>query len=76
MQRGGNLFPDRLARKIQVGHQNHILDAGQRIARRVGVNRRQGAFVTRVHGVQHVERFRPAHLTDDDTVRAHTQGVA
>ena len=33
----------------------------------------QGAFVTRVHSVQHVERLRPSHLTDDDPVRTHTQ---
>ena len=36
----------------------------------------EGAFVARVHGVQHVERLRAADLTDDDAVRAHSQGVA
>ena len=31
--------------------------------------------MTGVHRLEHVERFRPADLTDDDAVRAHAQGV-
>ncbi len=31
--------------------------------------------MTGVHCLQHVQRFGAAHLTNDDTVGAHTQGV-
>ena len=51
------------------------LEAGQRVARRVGVDRRQRAFVARVHRLEHVERLGAANLADDDPVGAHAQGV-
>ena len=31
--------------------------------------------MSRVHRLEHVERFLASHLADDDAVRAHTQGV-
>ena len=34
------------------------------------------AFVAGVHRLHHVEGFGATHLTDDDAVGAHTQGVA
>ena len=36
----------------------------------------QAALVTGVHGLQHVERLRPAALADQNAIRPHTQGVA
>ena len=72
----GNLFADGAHRKIEAGHQHHRLDARERVALAVGVNRRQRAVVTGVHGLQHVERFGAAALADDDAVGAHAQGVA
>ena len=48
----------------------------ERVARRVGVDGRQRAVVTGVHGLQHVERFGAAHLADDDAVGPHAQAVA
>ena len=47
----------------------------RRVARVVGVHRGHRAFVTGVHGLQHVERLGAAALTDDDAVGPHTQGV-
>src|SRR6266542_3699606 len=36
---------------------------------------RQGALVTGVHSLQHVERLGPPHLTDNDSIRPHTQSI-
>ena len=68
----------RIARtgRSKPGHQHHRLDAGERVARRVGVDRRQRAVVARVHGLQHVERLGAADLADDDAVGPHAQRVA
>src|SRR5918993_1010676 len=46
-----------------------------RIARRVGVHGRERAVVSRVHRLQHVERFFAPDLADDDAVRAHAERV-
>src|ERR1700733_5885512 len=71
----GNLAANGLVGNVQVGHGNHGFQSAQSIARRVGVNRGQRAIVPCVHGLQHVERFLTANLTDDDAVGAHTQSV-
>ena len=60
---------------VQAAHGDHGFEAAQRVARRVGVNRGQRAVVAGVHGLQHVQRFLAAHLTDDDAVGTHTQRV-
>src|SRR5438552_3730687 len=52
-----------------------IVDAIQRIARAVCVNRRQAPVVTGIHRLEHVERFFPSHLADDDAIGPHTQRV-
>ena len=65
----------RRVRDIQVRHRHHRLQPIERVPRAVGVNRRQAAVVARVHRLQHVERFFPADLADDDAVRPHAQGV-
>ena len=35
----------------------------------------QRSIVTSVHGLQHIERLLAAHLTDDDSVGPHTEGI-
>ena len=76
LDRRGDLLPHRLLGQVRRAHRDHRLDAGQRVARRVGVDRRQRAVVAGVHRLQHVERFFAADLADDDAVGPHTQGVA
>src|SRR5215213_5209273 len=71
----GDLLADRLGGQVQVGHQHHVLDAADGVARGVGVNRRQRAIVAGVHRLQHVERLAAAALADDDAVGTHAQGV-
>ena len=53
-----------------------VSSRGERVARRVRVDRRQRALVARVHRLEHVERLGAADLADDDPVGAHAQGVA
>ena len=62
-------------RQIRSREQDHRLEAGQRVARRVGVDRGERSFVPGVHGLQHVQRLRRSHLADDDAVRAHAERV-
>ena len=72
----GDLLPHGLQRQLEAGHHDHRFQPGQGVARRVGVERGQRAFVARVHGLEHVERFAAAALADDDPFGPHTQGVA
>src|SRR5579885_1535256 len=58
------------------GHQHHVLDPAQSVARRVRVDRRHGAVVPGVNGLQHVEGLGTADLADDDAVGPHAQRVA
>ena len=71
----GDLLPHGLERQVEAGHRDHRFDTGDGVARRIGVQRRHRAFVARVHGLQHVERFRTAAFADDDSFGPHTQGV-
>ena len=48
----------------------------ERVAGRVGVQRRQRAVVAGVHRLEHVERLGAADLADDDAVGPHAQRVA
>ena len=59
-------------RQIRAAHGHHRLEAVQGVSRSVGVNGGHGALVTGVHGLEHVKGFFTANLTDDDTVRPHT----
>src|SRR5260370_7703529 len=43
--------------------------------RRVGVNGSHRAFVTRVHGLEHVEGLFAANFPNDDAIGAHAQAV-
>ncbi len=40
------------------------------------MDRRQRTIVTRVHGLQHVERLGAAHFADHDAIRTHSQAIA
>ena len=72
----GDLLADGPRRQVQARHQDHVLDTGEGVTRRVGVDRAERALVTGVHRLHHVEGLGAADLTDDDAVGAHTQGVA
>src|SRR5690348_7345668 len=71
----GDLAADRGNGHRQARHADHLFETGKSVARRIGVDRRHRAFVTRVHGLQHVEGFFAAALAEDDAVRTHTQRV-
>ncbi len=62
--------------QVHARHEDHGLDAAECVSRSVGMHRRQGAVMTGVHGLQHVERRRVANLADDDAVRTHAERVA
>ena len=76
VDRADDLLADGAHRQLERPHLHHVLDAGQRIARGVGVDRAHRAVMAGVHRLQHVERFRPAHLADDDAIGPHAQRVA
>ena len=69
----GDLLADGPHRQVHAGHQHHGLEAGERVARGVGVQGGDRAVVAGVHGLQHVEGGGVADLTDDDAVGAHAQ---
>src|SRR5687768_17499035 len=54
--------------EIQPRHRHHVFDAADGVARVVRVDRRHRAVVARVHRLQDVQRFGPAHLAEDDAV--------
>ena len=70
-----DLLADGAFRDVQVRHRHHRVEAVQRVARAVGVDRRQAAVVARVHRLQHVERFVAADLADDDAIGPHAERV-
>ena len=71
----GHLLPDGPDRQVEAGHQHEGLEAGERVARAVGVDRGDRAVVAGVHGLEHVEGLAAAALADHDAVGAHAQGV-
>ena len=71
-----DLLADGADRQVDAGHQHHRLDAGEHVARRVGVDGADRAVVAGVHRLEHVERRGVADLADDDAVGAHAQRVA
>ena len=74
--RRGDVPPHDGDRQVEARHADHHFQTGQGVARVVGVDRRQRAFVARVHGLQHVERFAAADFAEDDAVGPHAKGVA
>ena len=75
VDRRSNLPADGAVRNVQAGHGDHGFQAADSVARGVRVNGGERSIVTGVHGLQHVERFFAANLTNDDAVGAHTQTV-
>ena len=76
VDRAGDLLADGADRQVDAGHQHHRLDAGEHVARGVGVHGADRAVVAGVHGLEHVERGGVADLADDDAVGPHAQRVA
>ena len=54
---GGDLLADRPQRQVDAGHQDHRLEAGEHVARAVGVAGGHRAVVAGVHGLEHVQRL-------------------
>ena len=72
---GGDLAADRGLAHGHAGHADHLLEAGDRLARLVGVDGGHRALVAGVHRLQHVEGLFAAALADDDAIGAHAQRV-
>ena len=72
---GGDLTADARDRHRQAGHADHLLQTGQRVARRVGVNCGHRALMAGIHRLQHVEGFLAAALAEDHPVGTHAQRV-
>src|SRR5260370_22289669 len=60
---------------VQVGHGNHVFDAGQGVTRRVRVHGGERTLVAGVHGLEHVEGFFTPHLAHYDAIRTHAQAI-
>ena len=56
-----------------IGRQHAVREARERLLGGVRVDRAQAAEVAGVERLQEVERFRPAHLADEDAIRAMAQ---
>src|SRR5205814_1407438 len=70
-----DLFADRAGRQLHGGHHRDRLEAAERVAWAVAVDRADRSIVAGVHGLEHVERLGASNLTHDDPVGAHTKGV-
>src|SRR5437870_4351475 len=75
VDRAGNLLPHRLFGQVEIRHRNHRLQTTEGIAWTIGVQGRQRAVMTGVHGLQHVDRLWTPDLADDDAIRPHAQRV-
>ena len=71
----GDLAADARHRHRQPGHADHLLHAGNGVARRIGVDGSHRAFVAGVHGLEHVEGFLAAALAENDAIGPHAQRV-
>src|SRR6187455_1715670 len=76
IDRRGDLLADGPQRQVDAGHEDHRLEAGQHVPRRVRVARRHRAVVTGVHRLEHVERLARPAFPDDDAIGPHAQGVS
>src|SRR3970040_346066 len=75
VDRRGDLLADGADREVAAGHEDHRLESGEHVTRRVGVAGGQRAVVARVHGLEHVQRLAGTTLPDDDPVGPHPEGV-
>ncbi|OLD91202.1 MAG: hypothetical protein AUG96_01075 [Chloroflexi bacterium 13_1_20CM_4_66_15] len=70
-----HLLPDRLGRQIDACHEHHGFETRHGVASCIGMEGSQGAVVTGVHRLQHIQRLAGTALADHDPVRAHPEGV-
>src|SRR6185436_16216396 len=75
IHRTRNLLTNGAYREIHPGHQTHGFHACERVAWRIGMRGSHGTIVTRVHGLQHVQRFTAAAFSNDNAFGTHTQRV-
>ena len=75
VDRRADLLADGAHGQVHAGHQHHRLQAGEHVARGVGVAGGQRAVVARVHRLEHVQRLAAAALADDDAVGPHAQAL-
>src|SRR5579885_876608 len=76
INRGNNHFTDGFRRQRESAHRDHRFETADCFAGRVCMQSTHRAVVAGVHGLQEIERFRPAHLADDDPFRAHAQAIS
>src|SRR5699024_11463029 len=70
-----HLVADRVVGHVPLTHGGKGLQPVDGVLGGVGVHGHQRPVVAGVHGVEHVYVLRTTHLTDDDAVGPHTQGV-
>src|SRR5271166_2162373 len=75
VERARDVHSDRPQRQVEISHYHHVFQAVERVARRVGVNRRHRAVMPGVHRLEHVECLGAPHLADDNAVRPHAQRI-
>ena len=71
----GDELADSSQGKIHTHHQHHGLQAADGVAGAVRVGSGKGSIVASVHGLEHVQGFPSLHLTGNDAVGVHTQGI-
>ncbi len=74
VHRRADLLPDRLQGKPGGALEHHGFQAAEHVISRVCVAGGEGAVVTGVHGLEHVQGLRPTDLAHHDAVRPHPQG--
>ena len=67
----GDLLTHNRNRQINARHQHHHFKARQRIARGIGMDRRERTLMPCVHRLEHVECLAATTLTDNDSVGTH-----
>src|SRR5262245_26108522 len=73
MNRERYRFASAPMRQTDVRSQHTVRESGEGLLGAVGVDRRQTSEVTRVEGLEKIERFRAANLTNDDPIRTMAQ---
>ena len=73
---GGDVLANDGDGEFETGHGDHHFESRQGVTRVVGVDGGQRTFVTRIHGLQHIEGFGTANFADQDAVGTHAKTVA
>ena len=66
---------DDVVRKMEAAHDHHRYDAAYRVARGIRVQCAHRTLVPGIHRLQQIERLRPAHFANDDSLGPHAQAV-